>query len=158
MRLTSPALRSRPCCGGSKLAKPSRTRSCDAKQAKQRMQRAREFLEVAELVVDEKDRDASPVYASSAAALAVLAGIAASDAACCKVLEERSRSDNHRDAEMLLAQITPGGKRAAGDLRELLNLKDKAQYGFLRMSVPEVRKVMRRAGKLINFAAEVLSR
>jgi len=122
------------------------------------MQRAREFLEVAELVVDEKDRDASPVYASSAAALAVLAGIAASDAACCKVLEERSRSDSHRDAEMLLAQITPGGKRAAGDLRELLNLKDKAQYGFLRMSVPEVRKVMRRAGKLINFAAEVLSR
>gem|GEM_PF-6586354 len=40
----------------------------------------------------------------------------------------------------------------------MLNLKDKAQYGFLRMSVPEVRKVMRRAGKLINFAAEVLSR
>jgi len=122
------------------------------------MNRAREFLEVAELVVDEKDEDASPVYASSAAALAVLAGIAASDAACCKTLQERSRSDNHRDAEQLLAQITPGGKKAAGDLRELLNLKDKAQYGFLQMSVPEVRKVMRRAEKLVAFAGEVLNR
>ena len=140
------------------MGRPSRTRECDAGQAKLRMQRAREFLEVAELVVDEKDRDASPVYASSAAALAVLAGIAASDAACCKAFGERSRSDNHRDAEMLLAEITPGGKRAAADLRELLNLKDKAQYGFLRLSVPEVRKVMRRAGSLIKFAAEVLSR
>lgn len=140
------------------MARPGRARPCDANQAKQRMARAREFLEVAELVVDEKHQDASIVYASSAAALAVLAGIAASDAACCKALQERSRSENHRDAEQLLAQITPGGKKAAGDLRELLNLKDKAQYGFLKMSVPEVRKVMRRANRLVEFAAEVLRR
>ena len=122
------------------------------------MDRAREFLEVADLVVGEKDEDASPVYASAAASLAVLAGIAASDAACCTVLQQRSRSRNHRDAEQLLAQITPGGKEAASDLRELLNLKDKAQYGFLKMSVPEVQKVMRRANRLVDFAAEALSR
>jgi hypothetical protein len=122
------------------------------------MDRAREFLEVAELVVDEKDQDASPVYASAAASLAVLAGIAASDAVCCKTLQERSRSQNHRDAEQLLAQITPGGKKAVGDLRELLNLKDKAQYGFLKMSAPEAQKVMRRATRLVDFAAEVLGR
>lgn len=136
--------------------KAGRTRTCDSRQAEQRLQRAREFLEVAELVVDEKDDDASIVYASSAAALAVLAGIAASDAACCKALQERSRSENHRDAEQLLVQIIPGGKKAASDLREMLNLKDKAQYGFLKMSVPEVRKVMRRASRLVEFAAEVL--
>ena len=98
------------------------------------------------------------MYASSAASLAVLAGIAASDAACCKVLQERSRSENHRDAEQLLAEIIPGGQEAAGDLRELLNLKDKAQYGFLALSVSEVRKVMRRAGHLVDFAEEVLNR
>lgn len=67
------------------------------------MARAREFLEVAELVVDERDQGDSFVYASSAAALAVLAGIAASDAACCMALQERSRSESHRDAEQLLA-------------------------------------------------------
>jgi len=140
------------------VAKAGRTRVCDDSEAKQRMARAREFLEVAELIVDEKGHDASFVYASSAASLAVLAGIAASDAACCKGLQERSRSENHRDAEELLAQINPGGKAAASDLRELLNLKDKAQYGFLKMSVPEVRKVMRRARRLVDFAAEVLRR
>jgi hypothetical protein len=140
------------------MARGSRTRSCDSEQARQRMDRSREFLAVAELVVDEKDQDASIVYASSAASLAILAGIAASDAACCGALQERSRSQNHRDAEQLLSQITPGGKKAAGDLRELLNLKDKAQYGFLKMNVSEVRKVMRRAGSLVDFAAEVLRR
>lgn len=140
------------------MATAGRTRSCDDNEARQRLDRAREFLEVAELVVDEKDRDASPVYASAAASLAVLAGIAASDAACCKALQQRSRSQNHRDAEQLLAQIIPDGKSAAGDLRELLNLKDKAQYGFLKMSVPEVQKVMRRASRLVDFAAEVLRR
>jgi HEPN domain-containing protein len=122
------------------------------------MKRAQEFLAVAEFVVDEKDQDASFVYASSAASLAVLAGIAASDAACCKILQERSRSRSHRDAEQLLSQIMPGGKEAAADLRELLNLKDKAQYGFLKMSVPEVQKVMRRASRLVAFAAEALRR
>ena len=85
------------------MAKPNRTRPCNAAQAKQRMERAREFLDVAELVVDEKDKDASFVYASSAAALAVLGGIAASDAACCAALGKRSRSEDHRDAEQLLA-------------------------------------------------------
>ena len=140
------------------MAAAGRTRSCDDNEARQRLDRAREFLEVAELVVDEKDQDASPVYASAAASLAVLAGIAASDAACCKALQERSRSQNHRDAEQLLTRITPGGKKAAGDLRELLNLKDKAQHGFLKMRVSEVQKVMRRANRLVDFAAEVLSR
>lgn len=43
-------------------------------------------------------------------------------------------------------------------MTQLLNLKDKAQYGFPRMTVPEVRKVMRRAGKLSGFAAEILAR
>lgn len=105
--------------------KVGRTRACDEDQAKQRLQRASEFLDVASLVVEEKDKDASPVYASAAASLAVLAGIAAADAACCRALGERSRSDNHRDAERLLAQIATGGKKAAVDLRELLNLEDE---------------------------------
>lgn len=74
------------------------------------MARAREFLEVAELVVDEKDEDASFLYASSAASLAVLAGIAASDAACCKALQERSRSENHRDAAQGDAPSQPAGR------------------------------------------------
>jgi HEPN domain len=140
------------------MAGNPRVRPCEPAQAASRLARAREFLDVAELVVDERDEDASPVYASAAASLAVLAGIAASDAACCKALQERSRSDNHHDVERLLSQITPGGKEASRDLRELLNLKDKAQYGFLKLTGSELQKVMRRARRLLDFAAAVLSR
>lgn len=110
------------------------------------------------MIADDRGEDSSPIYGSAAASLAILAGIAASDAACCRVLGQRSRSENHRDAENLLVQIEPGGKRAASDLRELLNLKDKAQYGFLRLGEAELKRVMRRAESLAEFAAEVLRR
>lgn len=53
-----------------------------------------------------------------AASVAILAGIASADAACCQELGKRSRSENHHDAEVLLEQITPGGKRAASQLRQ----------------------------------------
>ena len=53
-----------------------------------------------------------------AASVAILAGIAAADAAGRKELGKRSRSDNHHDGELLLEQITPGGKRAASQLRQ----------------------------------------
>jgi hypothetical protein len=136
----------------------ARVRSCGDDQARQRFDRAREFLDVADLAAGDRGEDSSPIYGSAAASLAILAGIAASDAACCKVLGQQSRSENHRDAEQLLVQIEPEGKKAAGHLRELLNLKDKAQYGFLRLSEAELKKVMRRAESLIEFAAEALRR
>lgn len=84
----------------------SRTQSCSAREARSRRSHARKFLEVAEIAASERDQD--PEYASVAASLAVLAGIAASDAACCKALSERSRSSDHHYAEELLRQITPG--------------------------------------------------
>ena len=140
------------------MAAKTRVRPCDDTQAKQRLDRAREFLDVADLVSGEKGKDDSPVYASAAASLAILAGIAASDAACCKELRQRSRSENHRDAVELLEQIAPNGRRAAKQMRELLDLKDKAQYGFLKLNSTELRKVMRRSKALTSFAEEVLSR
>jgi hypothetical protein len=140
------------------MATKTRVRPCDDVQARQRLDRAREFLDVADLVSGEKGKDESPVYASAAASLAILAGIAASDAACCKALRERSRSENHRDAMQLVGRISPGGKQAAGQLRELLDLKDRAQYGFLKLNSTELRKVMRRSNALVSFAEEVLVR
>lgn len=80
-----------------------------------------------------------------AASLAVLAGIAASDAACCKALGERSRSENHHDAETLLDQIAPCGKQAAKRLRQLLDLKDAAHYGFISVTSAELKRALRQA-------------
>lgn len=134
------------------------TRPCDPAGARKRLAAAKEFLGVAELVVDERDEDASPIYGSAAASLAVLAGIAASDAACCAALQERSRSQNHHDAELLLNQIEPYGLQAARSLRELVNLKDKAQYGLLAVGQGELRAAMRRATQLVDFAEAIVRR
>lgn len=58
-----------------------RTQTCGAGEARIRANQARAFLESAELIADSDDELATP---GVAAALAVLAGIAASDALCCK--------------------------------------------------------------------------
>jgi hypothetical protein len=121
----------------------ARTRSCSSSDAKKRLARAREFLDIAELVVDEKaSKDDSYVYSSAAASLAVLSGIAASDAACCKALGKRSRGDNHNEAMALLEQITPGGKAAGKNLQTLLGTKDRAQYPELIGMWEQVRSAL----------------
>lgn len=58
----------------------SRTAPCNLADARSRLNTARAYLEVAELVLGEKERDE---YLNVTAGLAVLAGIAASDAICC---------------------------------------------------------------------------
>jgi hypothetical protein len=116
-----------------------RTQRCGAPQAEARSRRAERFLEAAELIRDETDPD----FLSAAAALAVLAGIAAANAACCKALGRRSRSDNHHDAERLLGEITPGGREAANALRRLIDLKDEAHYGFYDVGKQDLERAMR---------------
>jgi len=111
-----------------------RTQACGGPQARQRLGHARSFLEVAELTADVND--SSLEYGSVAASVAILAGIAAADAACCQELGRRSRSDDHHGAEALLEAITPGGKRAASQLRQLIDVKDAAHYGFLSVTAP----------------------
>lgn len=112
------------------------------------METARKFLEVATLIEDES----LSTYASVAASLAVLAGIAASDAACCKVLGRRSRGENHHDAERFLEEIGDGGKEAASALRRLVNIKDVAQYGMTSLSREQLKSAMRQAEWLVEFA------
>lgn len=74
--------------------KRARTQSCGTAQARQRLAHARSHVEVAELTADVADP--SLEYGSVAASVAILAGIAASDAACCQALGRRSRSDDPR--------------------------------------------------------------
>jgi hypothetical protein len=119
------------------------------------MGHARRFIEVAELVADEGD---DLEYSSPSAALAVLAGIAASDAACCRTLGRRSRGQDHRQAIDLLEQVEPGGKDAANSLRRLLDLKDEAHYGLFDVGGQDLRAALRQAKALVDFAGEILQR
>lgn len=132
-----------------------RTESCSPADARTRLQHARKFLEVAQLIA-EPGQDVE--YASAGAALAVLAGIAASDAACCQALGRRSRGQDHHRAAQLVEQVEPGGKQAANALKRLLNLKDQAHYGLFDVSGNNFEAALRHAETLVTFAAEVLRR
>jgi hypothetical protein len=132
-----------------------RTQECGANEARQRLRHARLYLDVAELAggADDPDLEYGPVAGS----IAILAGIAAADAACCAALGRRSRSDDHQDAARLLAQIEPDGKEAAQAMRRLISLKDSAHYGFLSLGSGE-KGAMRQAAGLAEFAERVLLR
>ncbi|HWG07558.1 MAG TPA: hypothetical protein VN672_00980 [Solirubrobacteraceae bacterium] len=133
----------------------ARTQPCSATDAASRLRHARKFIEVAELIAGEGE---DIEYSSQAAALAVLAGIAASDAACCKALGRRSRGQDHRAAVELVETITPKGKQAARSLGRLLNLKDQAHYGLFDVGGQALKTALRQAHDLVGFAETILQR
>lgn len=99
-----------------------------------------------------------PESGNVSAALAVLAGIAASDAACCAALGRRSRGQDHKQAVTLLATVSPGGPEASRSLDRLLDLKDTAHYGVIYVSTAELKTALRQAGSLVTFAKGVVRR
>ncbi len=134
---------------------PSRLQPCSKADASTRLRHARSFLEVARLVAEEGD---DLDYSSPSAALAVLSGIAAADAACCKTLGRRARGPDHNEAAALVERVTPGGKKAANSLRRLLSLKDEAQYGLFDIGGQQLKAALRQASDLIDFAEGILRR
>lgn len=130
-----------------------RTQNCGEADGQVRLDQARAFLEVAELVGTEDDELATP---SVATALAVLAGIAAADAACCAVLGRRARGQDHRQAVDLVAQVAYGGEAMSRDLRRLLAVKDDAHYGLLHVSHQKATGALRQARRMVDTAEDLL--
>jgi hypothetical protein len=112
-------------------------------------------LEVARLVAEEGD---DLDYSSPSSALAVLAGIAAADAACCNALGRRARGQDHHEAGALVEQVAPGGKKAAKALGRLLSLKDEAHYGLFDVGGQQLKSALRQASDLVEFAETTLRR
>lgn len=131
----------------------TRTAPCGLIEARARLRTATAYLEVSELVLDERDRDE---YLSVSAGLAVLAGIAASDAICCRRLGRRHRGDDHRGANELLRQSTPDGAQLAATLSRLLDLKDEAHYGVITVAPRKARDAARWARRLTERAQAVV--
>ncbi len=127
----------------------TRTQPCDRSDALNRLAQAESFLLAAELTVDDDSDDATP---SVAASLAVLAGIAASDAACCARLGIRARGQSHAEAVELLATVEPRGADMAKDLQRLLNRKDDSQYGLAFVSAGEASRMVTWAKRLVGNA------
>jgi hypothetical protein len=135
-----------------------RSQRCSEADALRRLQHSKQFLEVAELAAEDQGDDGSLEYGNAAATLAVLAGIAAADAACCKALGRRSRTDDHDQAAGLVGQITNGGATAAKDVRALVSLKNDAQYGFYTVGPSELTRALRKARSLVEFAEQTVRR
>jgi len=129
----------------------TRTQECAAADGRIRLDHARHFLDVAEIVHD-NDLDAS---LSVAASLCVLSGIAAADAACCIALGERARGQEHREAEAVVARVPGVGAEMAKALRRLLSLKDEAHYGMLYVSKEKTTTTLRSARRLVELAERV---
>ena len=132
-----------------------RTATCGRADANVRLRHAESFLVVADLVLDQSD-DPTLALTSVAASLAVLAGIAAADAACCVALGRRARGQNHEEAVALLRTIAPNGEAMARDLSRLLALKDEAQYGVLIVTSERARSSVGWARRLVTATREVV--
>lgn len=131
------------------MARSSRTQPCGREAATSRLAQAEAFLLAAELAIDDATETATP---SVAASLAVLAGIAASDAACCARLGLRPRGQAHEEAVPLLATVRPHGTAMSKDLQRLLARKDSAQYGLTIVGAGEAAKMVGWAQRLVAAA------
>jgi hypothetical protein len=131
----------------------ARTQDCNRAQAAVRLSQARAFLDVAELLSGEDDELAND---NVVAALAVLAGIAAADAACCGTLGRRSRGQDHRQAIQLVSQAGPDGKTLSRALSRLLDIKDNAHYGMVYVGAQQAKAALRSATTLVDGAAQLL--
>jgi hypothetical protein len=123
--------------------------------ARTRLRSAKAYLEVAELVLEEKDRVELP---GVAAGLAVLAGIAGSDAICARRLNMIHRGDDHRSASALLRRATPDGKRLAATFQRLIDIKGEAHYGLVLVAPRKARDAVRWATEIVTRAAEEIER
>ena len=128
-----------------------RAARCGSSEARTRLRTAQAYLDVANPVLNERDRDE---YLNVSAGLSVLAGIAASDAICCIRLRRLHRGDDHRSAAVLLSSATPDGAELAKYLLRLLDLKDAAHYGVMVLSSRKACDALRWAARLADRAQQ----
>lgn len=126
---------------------------CTPADARSRLRQAEAFVLVADLALADNTNVATPAVT---AALAVLAGIAASDAACCTKLGTRPRGE-HNEAPQLLKTVQPHGPQMAKDLAALIAAKDESHYGVQLVSRAKAQQMLKRASRLVACASDVVN-
>jgi hypothetical protein len=137
------------------MPRPARTAPCTRSDARARLSTAQAYLDVARRVLEEPSRGE---YLKVAAGLAVLAGIAASDAICGVRLGRIHRGEDHLGAQDLLREATPDGGKLATQLGRLLSLKDAAHYGVQVVSSRNATDATKSAARLVERAREETER
>ena len=120
---------------------------CTPAECRARRDQARAFLDVAELVLTEDRREAH-----LAGALAVLAGIAATDAISGLSLGKWSRGQDHALAVTLLGDVALRDPTLPIKLRRMLADKDAAHYSSTLVTVEKAKTMVRHAAALLAEA------
>jgi hypothetical protein len=123
-----------------------RERPISKTDARLRADHARAYLIVADLIADD---DAIAARTNVLGAIAVLAGIAASDAISGNALGVRSSGDAHTEAVELLRRATPPSSKAPNYLSKLLAAKTDTQYSAALVSSAKARELHRAAAALV---------
>lgn len=123
--------------------------TCGRVQAKNRLDVAKQYQELAHLKSDEDTGAAR----NAAAGNAVLAGIAAADAICCIRLGERSSSSDHSEAIAFLARVD---KKLAQHLATLIGDKPTSHYGDTFIGIQSLKGCLRAMDHLVQAAIQDL--
>ena len=132
-----------------------RTRAMTRAEVQVRAQHAHSFIQAADLVDQLGEEAGIPQIGNTIASLAVLAGIAASDAMCGAILGTRAAGEGHSEAVDLLRSTEPG-KRLAAHLRRLIDAKTEVQYSAAVLTRSRASDLMKAAQRLIAGMDEVL--
>jgi hypothetical protein len=91
-------------------------------------------------------------HAHVAAALAVLAGTAASDAISGLRLGRYARGQDHQQAIQLLESVDPIDRNLPGRFRRLLSAKNQAHYSPHLMTASDARALIHLARSIVDVA------
>lgn len=111
---------------------------------------AHAFLAAAELIETLGEDAGIEPRANLLGSLAVLAGIAASDAICGHALGERAAGENHSEAVTVLKSATPPGDAAPAQLKRLLDAKTTTQYSPLLIGESKAGDLLTAARRLVE--------
>jgi hypothetical protein len=125
-----------------------RLRPCDSAIADGRLSKAKQFREAAIVLRDVSDDETD--VGDAFVTLCVHAGIAASDALCCRALGHHVQGDNHNEA---IAELRKVDKELARDLQTLLGVKTRAGYSDTAVTANERKRAFRAADRLVNAAS-----
>jgi hypothetical protein len=118
-------------------------------EARARREQAKAFIDVAEMVLSEPATHTDPHVA---AALAVLAAIAATDAICGLQLGRYSRGQDHDRAVALLETVDLPDHTLPTELRRVLGSKDNVHYSPRLISKTAPQALVRQARVLVDAA------
>ncbi len=128
----------------------TRIRECEDGTAAGRLRKAEQFRAAAETIRDLADDEAD--VGDAFVTLCIHAGIAASDAICCEALGHHVQGDDHNQAIAELSKVRPDGKELGADLRALLQMKSRAEYGPTPVSAEQRKRALRRSERLVDAA------